>query len=105
MSESLSNNRTVPSFFRKEFLLETFGREDPSVHERSKKFFAIWCEWRDHELDVYSVEEIQAGLKRIGIAEYEDYIFSQGRHKIRFKHKEDMAQIILTCDTVIRHNA
>lgn len=109
MTSATKNNKYFG--YNRKFLYETFGKENPSIEERTEMFRKFWMDWEvNGEFSIPAryatesnfrgvlydsrdsedwVKECRRILNSMGLYDFEDYIF-QGP-KLRFKEKGNMA--------------
>lgn len=84
---------TLQRIFPNEYMLEAFGKLNPSRSERTVYFFDKWCEWHNHRvkishLNTQKIYEIQKILDHLGVKEFWDYQMRNG--EIRFVDAETL---------------
>lgn len=93
----MCDNALVDYLYDKEFLISTFGKLDTTVSERTKKFFAMWCEWDSTRMFLKKenrIPNIKKLLKNQGLKEMQEYQIKG--YEIRFKNTDIMAIAKLT---------
>lgn len=91
---SVTRSSTYQKIFSDDYMLEAFGKLNPSRSERTVYFFDKWCAWHNHKLKISPVTaskitEIKKILNSIGLREFWDYQLRNG--EIRFCDAEMLA--------------
>ena|SRR5210317_707680 len=94
MKKSAKNDSLLRYVYDEDYLMTTFGTLDTSIDQRTKKFFALWCEWsalrliitREAGISVPAVKKILVGL---GLKEFQD--FQHKGKEFRFKDSSVLA--------------
>lgn len=84
---------TLQRIFPDEYMLEAFGKLNPSRSERTVYFFDKWCEWHNNKikishLNTQKIHDIQKILDQLGVKEFWDYQMRNG--EIRFIDSETL---------------
>lgn len=82
----MKNNALYKYLYDEEFLIQTFGTLEPSIDQRTKKFFDIWCEWDSTQMFLkrdQHMTNIKSLLKGVGLKEFQDYQIRG--YELRFK--------------------
>jgi hypothetical protein len=93
-TSNISRSSTYQKIFVDDYMLEAFGKLNPSRSERTVYFFDKWCEWHTNKIKIFPVtgskmSEIRKILDSMGLREFWDYQLRNG--EIRFCDPESLA--------------
>lgn len=100
----IKRSETYRRIFSDDYMLEAFGKLNPSRNERTVYFFEKWCEWHQNRIKLASVTanriaEIKHILDSIGLREFWDYQLRN--RELRFADAESLAFFKISAGKII----
>ncbi len=98
-------SNVLQRIFPDEYMLQAFGKLNPSRSERTVYFFEKWCEWHNNKIKISHLSsqklyEIQNILDRLGVKEFWDYQMRNG--EIRFVDSETLGFFKISASHLIK---
>lgn len=105
MATNFNRSSTIQKIFPDEYMLEAFGKLNPSRSERTLYFFEKWCEWHNYKIKIVhlpsnKIYDIKKLLEQLGVREFWDYQMRNG--EIRFADSETLGFFKISASHLIK---